>query len=99
MKAEVAPRVLEGRVLTGGVAMAVARSHGLVRVGLTVMAGHPAAGLTEGQTATVEFPSPVPVAAGEQVAVVLRWASGSEECSGPVWMPASTVLRRAHIQR
>jgi hypothetical protein len=47
----------------------------------------------------IEFPSPVPVAAGEQVAVVLRWASGSEECSGPVWMPASTVLRRAHIQR
>ena len=79
--------------------MAVARSQGLVRVVLTVMHGHPAASLTEGEVRVIAFPSPVPVAAGERVAIVLRWASGSEECSGPVWMPASTVLRRAHIQR
>ena len=99
MKAEVVPRVLEGRVLTGGVAMVVARSHDLVRVVLTVMAGHPAAALTEGQSAVVEFPAPVPVTEGERVAIILRWASGSEEYSGAVWIPASTVLRRAHIQR
>ena len=99
MKAEVVPRVLEGRVLTGGVAMVVARSHDLVRVVLTVMAGHLAAGLTEGQSGVVEFPAPVPVAAGERVAIVLRWAHGGEECSGAVWMPAATVLRRAHIER
>ena len=99
MKAEVVPRVLEGRVLTGGVAMAVARSHGLVRVVLTVMHGHPAASLTEGEVRVIAFPSPVPVAAGERVAIVLRWAHGGEECSGPVWMPVATVLREAHIRR
>ena len=59
MKAEIAPRVLEGRVLSGGVAMAVARSGDLVRVVLTVMAGHPAAGLAEGETGVIAFPSPV----------------------------------------
>jgi hypothetical protein len=94
-----APRVLEGRVLTGGVALAVARSGGLVRIVLTVMAGHPAAGLAEGDAGVIAFPAPVPVAAGERVAVVLRWASGSEECAGPVWMPVATVLREAHIRR
>ena len=99
MKAEVTPRVVEGRAFNGGVAQAVARSGGLVRILLTVMAGHPAAALTEGQSAVVAFPAPVPVAEGEQVAIILRWASDSEECSGAVWMPAATVLHRAHIQR
>ena len=99
MKAEVAPRVLEGHVLTGGVAMAVARSQGLVRVVLTVMHGHPAASLTEGEVRVIAFPSPVPVAAGERVAIVLRWASGSEECSGPVLLPVATMLREAHVRR
>ena len=99
MKAEIAPRVLEGRVLSGGVAMAVARSGDLVRVVLTVMAGHPAAGLAEGETGVIAFPSPVPVAAGERVGVVIRWASGGEEYAGAVWMPCGTVLRCAHIRR
>lgn len=79
--------------------MATARSGGLVRVVLTVMQGHPAAGLTEGETGVIAFPQPVPVAAGERVAIVLRWASGSEECNGAVWMPVATMLREAHIRR
>jgi hypothetical protein len=91
--------VLEGHVLTGGVAMAVARCGGLVRIVLTVMAGHPACDLAEGEYGEVGFPSPVPVAAGERVAIVLRWAHGGEECAGPVWMPCDTVLRCAHIRR
>jgi hypothetical protein len=99
MGSEVAPRVLEGRVLTGGVALAVARSRGLVRIVLTVMAGHPAAGLAGGDTGVIAFPAPVPVAAGERVAVVLRWASGSEECAGAVLMPCAAVLREAHVRR
>jgi hypothetical protein len=99
MGSEIAPRVLEGHVLPAGVAMAVARSGSLVRVTVTVMSGHPAAALTEGESGVIAFPSPVPVAAGERVAIVLRWASGSEECSGPVWMPVATVLREAHVRR
>ena len=99
MKAEVAPRVLEGCVLPAGVAQAVARSGGLVRIVLTLMAGHLAAGLSEGETGVITFPQPVPVAAGERVAIVLRWASGSEECSGPVLLPVATMLREAHVRR
>lgn len=79
--------------------MAVARSQGLVRITLTVMAGHPACDLAEGERGEVEFPSPVPVGAGERVAIVLRWAHGGEECAGPVWFPVATVLRCAHIRR
>lgn len=99
MGSEVAPRVLEGRVLPGGVAMAVARSGCLVHVVLTLMAGHPAASLTEGESGVIGFPQPVPVAAGERVAIVLRWAHGGEECNGAVWIPCATVLREAHIRR
>ena len=99
MGSEVAPRVVEGRVLPGGVAMAVARSGDLVRVVLTVMAGHPAASLTERESGVIGFPQPVPVAAGERVAIVLRWAHGGEECNGAVWVPCATVLREAHIRR
>jgi hypothetical protein len=99
MGSGIAPRVIEGRAFNGGVAMAVARSGARVQVALTVMPGHPAAALTEGQAGVIAFPSPVPVAAGEQVAIVIRWASGSEECAGPVWMPVATVLRCAHIRR
>ena len=79
--------------------MAVARSGGLVRITLTVMAGHPAGDLAEGEYGEVGFPSPVPVGAGERVAIVLRWAHGGEECAGAVWMPCDTVLRAAHIRR
>ena len=99
MGSEVAPRVVEGRILPGGVAQAVARSQGLVRVVLTVMAGHPAAGLAERESGVITFPQPVPVAAGERVAIVLRWAHGGEECNGAVWIPCATVLREAHIRR
>jgi hypothetical protein len=99
MRAEVSPRVLEGRVLPAGVAMAAGRSGGLVRIVLTVMHGHPAASLTEGETGVIAFPGPVSVAAGERVAIVLRWGNGSEECAGPVWIPAATVLRCAHVRR
>lgn len=99
MGSDIAPRVLEGRVLPGSVAQAVARSGGLVRVVLTLMAGHPAASLTEGESGVIGFPQPVPVAAGERVAIVLRWAHGGEECNGAVWIPCATVLREAHIRR
>ena len=99
MGSDIAPRVLEGRVLPAGVAQAVARSGGLVRIVLTLMAGHPAAGLSEAETGVIAFPQPVPVAAGERVAIVLRWASGSEECSGPVLLPVATMLREAHVRR
>lgn len=99
MGSEVAPRVVEGDAFNGGVAMAVARSGGLVRVVLTLMAGHPAGSLTEGESGAIGFPQPVPVAAGERVAIVLRWAHGGEECNGAVWIPCATVLREAHIRR
>ena len=79
--------------------MAVARSGCLVHVVLTLMAGHPAASLTEGESGVIGFPQPVPVAAGERVAIVLRWAHGGEECNGAVWIPCATVLREAHIRR
>jgi hypothetical protein len=99
MGSEVAPRVVEGRVIPAGVAIAVTRSQDLVQVVLTVMRGHPAANLRAGQAGVVPFPVLVPVAAGERVAIVVRWAHGGEECTGPVWMPAATVLARAHIRR
>lgn len=98
MGSEVAPRVLEGRAFNGGVAQSVARSQGLVRITLTVMSGHPAGNLAEGESGEVAF-EPVPVAAGERVAIVLRWAHGSEECAGPVLMPCDSVLRCAHVRR
>ena len=99
MGSDITPRVLEGRAFNGGVALAVARSGGLVRVVVTVMAGHPAAALTEGQVGVITFPSAVPVAAGERAAIVIRWASGSEEYAGAVLMPRPTMLREAHIRR
>lgn len=70
-----------------------------MRIVVTVMAGHPAAALTEGQAGVITFPEPVPAAAGERVAIVIRWASGSEEYAGAVSVPCDTVLREAHIRR
>jgi hypothetical protein len=99
MGSDIAARVVEGRAFNGGVALAVARSGGVVRVIVTVMAGHPAAALTEGQCGVIAFPSPAPVVAGERVAIVLRWAHGGEECAGAVWMPVATALRCAHVRR
>ena len=100
MGSEVAPRVIEGRAFNGGVAQAVTRAPGLVRIVLTVMPGHPAADLTEGETGEITFPQPVPVAALDRVAVVIEWAGGNvTDYAGPVLLPVATVLRAAHVRR
>jgi hypothetical protein len=97
---ELAPRVIQGRAFNGGVAMAVTRSPDTVRIVLTVMPGHPAAALTEGETAEITFPQPVPVTAGEWAAIVITWASGQPaDYAGPVWMPCTQHLAAAHVQR
>jgi hypothetical protein len=100
MGSEVAPRVVQGRAFNGGVAMDVARAPGLVRITLTLMPGHPATTSAEGETAVIAFPEPVPVAAGERVAILTGYAAGgTEDYAGPVWIPVSTVLTCAHIRR
>jgi hypothetical protein len=100
MAGQIAPRVIEGRAFNGGVAMAVTRAPGQVRIVLTVMPGHPAASPPEGETAVIAFPQPVPVTAGDRVAIVIEWAGGDvRDYAGPVWMPVATVLAAAHIRR
>lgn len=80
--------------------MDVARLPGLVRITLTVMPGHPVSGLSEGKTAVIAFPQPVPVAAGDQVAIVIGYAAGGAEgYPGPAWMPVGAVLTCAHVRR
>jgi hypothetical protein len=100
MAGEISPRVIQGRAFNGGVAQAVTRAPGLVRIILTVMPGHPAAGLAEGETGEIAFPEPVPVAALERVAIVIEWAGGNvTDYAGPVLLPVATVLRAAHVRR
>lgn len=99
MGSEVAPRVISGRVVSDRVAMDTDRVPGLVRITLTVMPGHPVTASTEGETAVVVFPEPVPVAAGDRVAILIGYAAGGAEgYAGPVLMPCSTVLTCAHVR-
>jgi hypothetical protein len=93
-----AGRVLEGRVLPGSTAQAVTRAGGLVVIVLTLLPGHPAAALTEGQAAEIAFPEPVPVTAGERAAVILEYATGARECAGPVLIQVTGVLRHAGVR-
>jgi hypothetical protein len=95
-----APRVIEGRVLHGGVAQDVTRRPGYVRVVLTVAATHPAATAPEGVTAVIACSEAVPVTAGTRVEVLIVWAGGGGmEYAGAVLMPCDTVLREAHVRR
>lgn len=99
MRSGVAPRVVQGRVLPGGVAMSVSRAPGLVSITLTLMPGHPATIGTEGETAEIAFPEGVPVAAGDRVAIVIeKGTGGSAGYAGPVWIPVATTLDRAHVR-
>lgn len=92
--------MVQGRAFNGGVAQDVRRRDGMVRIVLTCMPGHPAGACAEGQTAEIALPEPVPVAAGERVAIVIEWAAGATpDYAGPVWMPVATILTAAHVRR
>jgi hypothetical protein len=100
MKRGLASRVVQGRVLPAGIAQAVSRRNGAVRIWLTVMPGHPAAASRSGRVVTIPFAEPVEVQAGESAAVVIEWLpGGTRDDAGPVWMPCATTLTCAHIRR
>lgn len=99
MGAELTARTTEGRVIRDGVSQDTKRSDGLTTIRLTVMAGHPARHLAEGQTADIAFCWPVVVPAGESAAILIEWADDLPDYAPPVLMPVDTVLRAAHIRR
>jgi hypothetical protein len=99
MSGEVAPAVIQGRVVAGAVAQTVTRRDGMVRIVLTVMPGHPAATAPEGQTAEILFAEPVPVVAGERAGILIEWLPEGHDWAGPVRLPVATVLTRAHVRR
>jgi hypothetical protein len=84
---ELEPRVIEGRVITDGVAQNVTREDGVVRVRLTVF-GELASKLdyeamAAGAPATIPIPRPVEIPAGETVMVEIDWRPGPVQESGP----------------
>lgn len=99
MTAELVPKITEGLVIKDGVAQQVARADGLTAITLTVMAGHPARHLAEGQSADIAFCWPVVIPAGESAAILIEWADDLPDYAPPVRMPVDTVLRAAHIRR
>lgn len=68
MSADPEPRVLEGRVFTGGVAQRVTREDGVTRILIAVLDGVPA---------VIRFPEPVTVAAGETFTIEVEQVSRS----------------------
>lgn len=99
MGSRIAPAVITGRVVRGGVAQSVTRRDGTVRIVLTVMPAHPGAAAPEGVTAVIRFTEPVPVAAGERAEVLICWLPDGWDYAGPMLMPCAAVLTCAHIRR
>jgi len=80
MGGELEPRVLEGRVITGGVAQSVTREDGVTRVRLTVF-GQLAPQLdyeamAAGGPVSIPLPEPLEAAAGETVMFEVDWRPG-----------------------
>jgi hypothetical protein len=77
---ELEPRVLEGRVITGGVAQSTTREGDVTRVRLTVFGGLAPQldyeTMAAGGPVCVPFPEPVQAGAGETIVLEVEWRPG-----------------------
>jgi hypothetical protein len=94
---EIESGVIEGRVMTGGVAQTVTREDGLVRIRLTCAPG--ARAVTYGPVTTIAFPEPVRVEAGSWVTVEVTSLPepGRDDASQPMLMPGDVILTNATL--
>ena len=81
MDSELEPRVLEGRVITGGVAQSTSREGDVTVVRLTVFGGLAPKldyeAMAAGAPVTIPLPEPLEASAGETVVVEIEWRPGS----------------------
>lgn len=100
MDGELEPRVIEGRVITGGVAQDVTREDGVTRVRLTVFGGLAPKldyeAMAAGAVTAIPLPRPVEIPAGGTVMVEIEWRPGPVHESGPMRMGSGATLDTAY---
>jgi hypothetical protein len=94
------PRVVEGRVISDGVAQSVTREGDRVRVQLTVFGDLAPrldyAAMASGGPVTIPLPEPVELAAGESLALEIEWRPGLARASHEFTMDRDSVVTTAH---
>ena len=85
MSGELEPRLLEGRVITGGVAQSVTREGDVTVVRLTVFGALAPKldyeAMANGADVTIAFPEPVEAGAGETIVIETEWHPGPVKAS------------------
>jgi hypothetical protein len=100
VSAEMEPRVIEGRVITNGVAQSVTREDGVTRVRLTVFGALAPrldyeAMAASGAMTPIPLAEPVTVEAGETVVMEVEWHPGPVRSQGAFQSLSGMTIRQA----